>query len=81
VRILRDLAVIIVVTIPVDLTAFVEMAASISPISVNFLRFATGQQMAKFIGHSDELRQSEREFREDYSKRSSQSATQITTEL
>ena len=80
-RIPKDLSINQYVTIPADLAGFVEMVAPISPISVNFLRFGTGQQMAEFIGNSDDLRQSVREFREVYSKRSSESAWHITAEL
>jgi hypothetical protein len=81
VQILKDLSVTQLVTIPADLAEFVEMATSISPILVFFLRFTSGQQMAEVIGNSDDLRQSGREFREVYSKRSSKSASHITAEL
>jgi hypothetical protein len=81
VRILQDLAVIYLVTNLANLAAFVEMAASISPILVNFLRFTTGQKMAEIIGDSNDLQHKRREFREDCSKRSSDFARDITIEL
>lgn len=74
-RILKGLGVVGIVIILADLAAFVQMVASISPISVNSLRFTTGHQSTTIIGNSIESRQSRREFQEDNSKRSSQSAS------
>ena len=59
--ILRDLAVIHIVTIPADLAVFVELATSISPILVYFLRFATGQQIAEIIGNPNDFQHMRRE--------------------
>jgi hypothetical protein len=39
----------------------VEIAASISPISVIFLRFATGQRIGEIIGNSNDLQHMRRE--------------------
>jgi len=44
-----------------DLAAFEGMAASTWPILVNFLRFTAGQQMAEFIGDSNDSRHMRRE--------------------
>ncbi len=55
IRIPKGLSVTQLVTIPADLAAFVEVAASISPISVIFLRFTTGQEIAEFIDDSNDL--------------------------
>lgn len=69
------------VTITADLAVFAEMVAPSSPISVNFLRFDAGQQRAAIIGYSNDSQHLRAGFREDYSKRSLQSAGDITREL
>jgi len=61
VRISKDLSIIHIVTIPSNLAAFVEMVAPVSPILVIFLQFTTGQQMAEFIGDSNDLQHMRRE--------------------
>jgi hypothetical protein len=81
VRIPKHLSVTQVVTTPTDLAVYVEMAASTCPISVNFLRFGTSRQRARIIDDSNDSQQKRREFREDYSKRSSESACYITIGL
>ena len=60
-RIPKDLSVTHLVTIPVDLTAFAEIAASAWPILVIFLRFTTGHQIAEIIGNSNDSQRMRRE--------------------
>ena len=80
-RIPKDLSVIHIVTNPTDLAVYVEIAASTCPISVNLLRFGTSRQRARIIGDSNDSQHKRREFREDFSKRSSESARDITIPL
>ena len=56
-RIPKGLSVTHLVTIPADLTVLVEMSAAVSPLSVNFLRFTTGQQNAGIIGDFNDLQE------------------------
>ena len=80
-RIPNDLSVIHIVTNPTDLAVYVEIPASTCPISVNSLRFGTSRQRGRIIDDSNDSQHKRREFREDYSKRSSESARYITIEL
>jgi hypothetical protein len=73
--------VIHIVTISADLAVYVEIAAPACPISANSLRLGTSRQRARIIDDSIDSQHKRREFREDYSKRSSESARDITIEL
>jgi hypothetical protein len=57
----KGLSVTHLVTIPADLTAFAEIVASICPILVVFLRFATGLQIDETVGNSNDFQHMSRE--------------------
>ena len=80
-RIPKGLGVIHIVTNRADLAVYVEITAPTYPISVNFLLFDTSRRRARIIDGSNDSQHKRREFREDYSKRSSESARNITIEL